>query len=288
MTENQKSINTDEIDLVELLTKVVISIKNNSKLILTVLVVGTILGLIYYMFAPKIYESKLLISSDILTESYSKTLVSDLKKLIEEKNWTSLASKLTLSENQSASLTDIEIKSSLEKTDNIKEQEKNYLTVIFRSKDNTIWPTLQSGLISFFESNDFVKVRVDQRRKFYSQIIEKIDKELIDLTELKSKITNVQITQSSKDNLVLFDPTTVNTKIIDLNKEKLHLQNSLETVNSIQLVDGFTVFEKPVSPKLSVSAGAGASFGLLLVVLILAFRSLSKIVSLSEEKLAKS
>jgi hypothetical protein len=62
----------------------------------------------------------------------------------------------------------------------------------------------------------------------------------------------------------------------------------LETVNSIQLMEGFTVFEKPVSPKLSISLAAGSSLGLFFVVLMLAIKSLQKIVSLSEEKLAKS
>ncbi|MDZ7646816.1 MAG: hypothetical protein U5K54_06315 [Cytophagales bacterium] len=72
-----------------------------------------------------------------------------------------------------------------------------------------------------------------------------------------------------------------------MNKERINLKNALETVNSIQVVEGFTVFQKPVSPKLSISLVAGSSFGLFRC-LIIAFKSLRKIVSLSEEKLAKS
>jgi len=289
MTENQKPVsNSDEIDLVELLAKIVIGIKNNIKLIIGAFIIGTIIGLAYYQLVPEIYESKMLISSDILTESYSKIMVSDLNKLIDEKNPGAISSKLQLSENQSNSLEEIEIKSSIDKSEFIKEQEKTYLTIICKSKDNSIWPDLQKSLINFFESNDFVKTRVEHRRKYITQIIEKIDKELIDLNELKARIVNGQITQSGKDNLVLFDPTTVNSKILELNKEKINLQNSLETVNSIQLVEGFTVFEKPVSPKLSISLAAGASFGLLIVILLVVFKSLQKIVTISEEKIAKS
>jgi hypothetical protein len=289
MTENQKhSTSSDEIDLVELLAKTVISIKRNLKPILLGITAGIIGGLGYFLLAPKDYESQMLISSDILTESYSKILVSDLNKLIVEKNPAAISSKLQLSENQSSSLVEIEIKSSIEKSEFIKEQEKNYLTIICQSEDNTLWPNLQKGLINFFESNDFVKTRVEHRRKYITQIVEKIDKELIDLNELKARITNGQMTQSSKDNLVLFDPTTVNSKILELNKEKINLQNSLETVNSIQLVEGFTVFEKPANPRLYISLATGAGLGLVIVTLLLAFKSLGKIVSLSEEKLANS
>lgn len=289
MTENQKQpLNSDEIDLLELLARVVINIKSNFKLIVGAFLIGCLLGLAYYQFIPKSYESRLLISSQILTESYSKTIVEDLNKLIRERNIESLSSKLNLSPTEALAIEKLEVKNAIEKVEGRKEEEKNYLTITCQASDNSIWPNLQNGLISFFETNDYVRVRVDQRKKYFTQVIEKIDKELLDLNELKSRITNGQITQSSKDNLILFDPTTVNTKILDLTKERINLQNELEIVNSIQLVEGFTVFEKPVSPRLSISLSAGASFGLFIVALILGFKSLRKIVSLSEEKLAKS
>jgi hypothetical protein len=289
MTENQKQpLNSDEIDLLELLARIVISIKSNFKLIVGAFLVGSLLGLAYYQYVPKSYESRMLISSDILTESYSKTIADDLNKLIKERNIESLSSKLNLSLTEAFAIGKLEVKNAIEKVDGRKEEEKNYLTITCQTSDNSIWPNLQNGLVNFFEKNDYVRIRVEQRKKYYTQVIEKIDKELVDLNELKTRIANGQITQSSKDNLILFDPTTVNTKILDLNKEKINLQNALETVNSVQLVEGFTVFEKPVSPKLSISLSAGASFGLFIVALIIGFKSLRKIVSLSEEKLAKS
>ncbi len=289
MTENQKQpLNSDEIDLLELLARLVISIKSNFKLIVGAFTIGSLLGLAYYQIVSKSYESRMLISSEILTESYSKTIVDDLNKLIREDNFVSLSSKLKMDVPEASTLSNIEVKNAINKSDGIKEQEKNYLTITCRTSNNSIWPNLQTGLINFFETNDYVRIRVEHRKKYYTQVIEKIDKELVDLNELKSRIADGQITQSSKDNLILFDPTTVNTKILDLNKEKINLQNALETVNSVQLVEGFTVFEKPVSPRLSISLSAGASFGLFIVALILGFKSLRKIVSLSEEKLAKS
>jgi len=289
MTENQKhTFSSDEIDLAELFAKLIIYLKKNSKLIIICLVLGILSGIVFFLIAPKKYESKMLISSDILTESYSKMMVDDLSKLIGEKNSTTLSVKLGLSENLCASLTNVEIKSSIEKSEFMKEQEKNYLTIICQSKNNTIWPELQAGLISFFESNDFVKTRVEHRKKYITEIIQKIDSELKDLNELKARIVNGQLTQSSKDNLVLFDPTTVNTKILELNKEKINLQNSLETVNSIQLVEGFTTFMSAASPKLSFSVAGGALSGILIALLLLLSRSLNNIVTSSEDRVSNS
>ncbi|MDZ7646818.1 MAG: Wzz/FepE/Etk N-terminal domain-containing protein [Cytophagales bacterium] len=63
MTDNQKQSglqNSDEIDLLELLAKLVITIKSNFKLIAGAFVVGSLLGLAYNQFVPKTYESRML------------------------------------------------------------------------------------------------------------------------------------------------------------------------------------------------------------------------------------
>ena len=38
---------------------------------------------------------------------------------------------------------------------------------------------------------------------------------------------------------VMFDPTIVNSKIVELTKEKITLQNNLALVNSVQVIEGF-------------------------------------------------
>jgi hypothetical protein len=287
MSENRNQATpSDEIDLLELLARIVLTIKNNYTLIIGAFLIGAVLGVGYTQIVPKTYESSMLVSTDILNQSISKTLVEDINKLIGEGNLGTLSNKLNLSEREASTLGKLEIKSTVEKSDGITKEAKNYLTITCQVRDNTIWPNLQRGLLNYLESNEYVKIRVDQNRKYYNQIIEKIDKELIDLVELKITINSGKISQTGKDNLVLFDPTTVNSKILELNKEKIKLQNALETVNKFQLVDGFIVFEKPVSPQLSVSLAAGASMGLIFVALFLGFKSLRKIIRLSEEKLA--
>jgi hypothetical protein len=288
MAENHTKANDDSIDLIELLARILIALKNNLTLILSTIVIGILLGYGYFQFESKTYESKMLISSDIHTESYSEFLITDLVHLIKERNLASISTKLQLSENQAAALSSIEIKSSLEESDQIKEGEKNFLSITCRSKDNEIWPTLQTGLLTFLESTNYVKIRVEQRKKYFNQVIEKIDSELYDLNQLKIKIANGSILQSGKDNVFVFDPTTVNSKILELNKEKITLQNSMETVNSVQLVSGFNKFIKPVSPKLSSSIAIGSFIGFISALLIVALKYLSKFIHQAQRKIAES
>jgi uncharacterized protein involved in exopolysaccharide biosynthesis len=272
----------DEVDLLQLFAKAVLAVRANIILFVVTFILGTLIGLAYYQFVPKVYQSKMLISSDILTESYSKALVDNLNKLIKEENSNSLSEELRLLPDQASKIVEINIKSALEKPGESPENTKTYLAVEVMSEDNSIWPQVQNGIVDYFQYNEFVKIRVEQRKKYMNQVIDKINLELADLEKLKNKISEDVLIQSNKQNLVLFDPTTVNSKILDLNKEKINLQNSLETVNSVQVVDGFIIFNKPSSPKLSISVAAGSFFGLVLAGCIMVFKIIRSVVRYSE------
>ncbi len=56
----------------------------------------------------------------------------------------------------------------------------------------------------------------------------------------------MEIFFKATDGNVMFDPTAVNSKIIELTKEKINLQNALALANSVQVIEGFTKFESPV------------------------------------------
>jgi len=273
----------DEIDLLELLAKAVWTIRNNLVIITIAFLLGSLLGLTYFQISPNVYQSKMFISSDILTESYAKSIIDNLVKLIREENTNSLSKKLNLALDQSSKIADIKILSAVEKPEGA-ETGRTYFHIEVKTIDNSIWPQLQEALIAHLQNNEFVKIRVEQKKSYSKQVIEKINLELQDLEKLKTKIAEGGMTQSSKESLFLFDPTTVNSKILELNKERINLQNSLETVNSVQLIEGFTVFNKPTSPKLSLSIAAGSMFGLFCVGLFISFKAIRSLIKFSEER----
>ncbi len=284
-TRNQTN-NSDEIDLLELLAKIVITIKSNILSIIVAFVIGSVLGLCYYQYTPKVYESKMILLSDILTSSYSERITESLDNLIKEQNNSILSQRLGITEKEASSITEIKIESIKQKETNDTKSESSTFIITVKTKDKTILPNLQEGLINHLRNNEYVKIRVRQRQDFYKAMIEKVGVEINSLDSLKKRLFTGQPIYSKSAEMMLVDPTNIYSKIIDLNKEQIGYKNSLELVNSIQLVEGFTVYNKPVSPKLSISLVAGASVGLFIVALLIGFKSLRKIVQLSEEKLA--
>jgi uncharacterized protein involved in exopolysaccharide biosynthesis len=288
MIENQKQANassSDEIDLIELLAKVTLGIKNNFRSLVLAFVIGSLLGLAFYQFVPKVYESNMIIQSDILTESYGERIAESMDLLIREQNFEILGSRMGISLEKAASINKIKIESV--KT-NTTEKENNTFIITVRTTDNTLLPDLQNGLINYLRNNEFVKVRVRQRQDYYKAMIEKVGQEISSLDSLKKRLFTGKPIYSNSAEMMLVDPTNIYSKIIELNKEQINYKNGLELVNSIQLVEGFTIYKKPVSPKLSISLAAGASIGVFFVLTLIAIKGLRKIVELSEEKLGKN
>ncbi|MFN7258454.1 MAG: hypothetical protein ACK5TU_01030 [Cyclobacteriaceae bacterium] len=291
MIENQKQANassSDEIDLIELLAKVTLGIKNNFRSLVLAFVIGSLLGLAFYQFVPKVYESNMIIQSDILTESYGERIAESMDLLIREQNFEILGSRMGISLEKAASINKIKIESVKQKQTNTTEKENNTFIITVRTTDNTLLPDLQNGLINYLRNNEFVKVRVRQRQDYYKAMIEKVGQEISSLDSLKKRLFTGKPIYSNSAEMMLVDPTNIYSKIIELNKEQINYKNGLELVNSIQLVEGFTIYKKPVSPKLSISLAAGASIGVFFVLTLIAIKGLRKIVELSEEKLGKN
>lgn len=277
----EKQVNNDEIDLVELLVKVVLLIKRNLIQIVLFFVIGTGLGYAYASLAPKVYESKMLVSSEILTESYSEKLFENLQSLIKEKNYSSIGLITGLTSEEAKALSKITIESAL-KDKPQKEDEKKFFLITVELTDQSILPKLQGGIINYFKQNDYVKLRVETKRKMLNEIISKIDDEIKSLDKFKTEIGDGSFFNRTKGD-VMFDPTTVNSKIVGLTQEKERLEEELALVNSVEVVEGFTVFEKPIWPKKSVSLAAGATLGLFLVGIMIAYKSIRKLVRFAEE-----
>jgi uncharacterized protein involved in exopolysaccharide biosynthesis len=271
----ENKIKNDEVDLVKLFLQGVNIFRANFWLITCFFLLGTALGFVHYYSSRKIYENKLVLSSAILTRSYGKILIDNLNQHRRESDLRTAADKLKISEDVIKEVAHIKIENLIE-ADGQKESDRYIITVeVF---DEGILSELQKGLIHYLENNAFAKIRVEQNRKYFTQMIAKVEKEISDMEVFKERLFKGDLLKGN----VMFDPTTVNSKIIELTKEKLTLQNGLDLVNSVQIVEGFTKFNRPSKPRLSVSIASGATIGLFFVAIIIAFKSIRKVLRLAD------
>jgi hypothetical protein len=265
----------NEIDLQDLAIRLILYFKRHFLFIAISTFAGILLSISIYVKSPNIFESRMIVMSDILTESYSKEITESLKKLIKENNYNALAFRLGLNETEAEKIKSIEIISVKKDKESDKAADNTIFIVTARIKDKDILPRLQNGIVQFLRNNEFVKIRVRQRREMYQSLIEKIQLEISSLDSLKRRLFLGKPVYAKSSEMLLVDPTSIYSKIIELNKEKINYKNSFELADSIQLVEGFTIFQKPVEPKLSILllmgffGGSLVSIGLLIFIQLL-------------------
>lgn len=255
----------DEIDLVELLARLVRVLRRNAILISVCVVVSLGLTVWIGLTAPKVYESRMMLYTSILTESYCEQLAMNLRALIKDENYELLAQRLKISEDQASMLRAVDIEGALEGAAN--EMDRNFIVVVVRTLDNSILPDLQEGVMQYISQKDFVKVRTEEKRRFYEGLIARVGEEIEKLEDVKERIGAGDYRQIS--GMVMVNPADVYKQTVELYREKFTLEEELRLVNSVQLVEGFSPLNRHVSPKLSLLLPAGLVSGFLLAFLIM-------------------
>lgn len=272
----------DEIDLLDLVLRAVRIVRDNFWMILIFFILGTALGTMRYFSSRKIFENKMIVSSEIMTESYSKKLIDNINQFLSEGNTEALTSLLGISKETAQNVSLVRIESPYSNESEVaKEEDRKYFIITVEVFSQDILPDLQKGLINYFENNAYVKVRVNQKRAGYQETIARYDQEIRDLDELKAKIYKGDFFKDTKGTIV-FDLTSINKQLVELTTERLEIKDKLELVNSVQLLEGFTKFNHPVKPRLSLSIVAGSFVGLIFVSILIAFKSIRKLLRMEE------
>lgn len=258
----------DEIDLIELLARFVRLLKRNFALILVCVVVSLGLAIWVGLTSPKVHESRMMIYSDILTESYCDQLAKTLTALIKDRNYELLAKRLNLSTEQASKLRDVQIEGALEGA--VPEEARSFIVVVVRILDNSVLPDLQAGIIQYISQKDFVKSRTEEKRRYYEELIASIGEEIEKLEVAKQRITTGDYGRAA--GTVMMNPSDIYAQTVALVENKLSMEEKLHLVNSVQLVEGFSPLNQHVSPKLSLLLPAGMVSGLLVAFLIIGLR----------------
>jgi uncharacterized protein involved in exopolysaccharide biosynthesis len=290
---------TDEIDLIEVFYSFANTTKSNFKLLLACCIIGSLLGLAYSLYSKKVYESKMLFTSSLLTEASAIELIENVNSLINEGNHNLAAKEMGISNETLSRLISINIEGKdeaeaplspvIKETHWLKleDQKKVLLNVTAQTSDPTIFVEIQKGIKYFLENNAYVKIRVEQKKELFKQLGSKVEGEIKNLEELKIKVLNGEYFEKTKGD-ASFDPTIINSKILQLTKDKIDLQHELSLVENIQIIDGFTPYNKPEWPRKPEALLLGAIFGLFIAFLIISFVSISKGLKIREAQKIKT
>lgn len=269
--------NDNEIDLKDLLKKIIDVLSRGTKTIILSVLLGAILGLAYFFNSSITYKSNMILSSEVLVLANVQGLLDPFNSLLEEGNFSLLSERLGIDEEMVAKIKEIEIKSVFEKeTDN--KEPVNYFEVTVTVTDNNILPQLQESIVRFLQDNAFVQKRVALKEDGLKTLIDRIDKEIAQIDSVKEKIGQSVPLSATSPNVVLMEPSNLYEQALKMAEKQQEYKMRLALIESFQVVQGFTPYEKPSSPSWILCLVAGLGGGLIIGFTLLFFKEMDRYV----------
>jgi uncharacterized protein involved in exopolysaccharide biosynthesis len=270
----------DEIDFQELAVGIIRYLKSNYKFISLAIITALVAAIVYIVTTKKEYESRMIISTDLLTENMSEQ-VNDRLSNLAKGSASILARQLGISESEASQITGLEIEfleTIRSQTPTLTSDENLFIvTATMLSKD--LIPHLQTGLIFFLEQNDFIQIRIRQREDKYKTLIAKIDKDMRVMDSLKQRLLDGRPVASKNSEMILIDAGTVFTEMIELKREQIIYKDALELSKSFKVIRDFESDEKPAKPKTLYFLIGAFLAGLFLAIGILTLRHLLRLAA---------
>ena len=270
----ETSRSADTIDLSKVFTDFTRVVLQNPGTIILTIVLCVAVGSLYFWIAPKTYESKMILHSDILSESYVLKMAENINTHVKDGDTEFLASILNMTNEEARLLREFKVTSALTPmSQQTKESDKFIVVISVRVKDNAILPKLQKGIVEYLTNNPYIKKRVDEIKKKCVGLIAVLDREIALMDTLKAKIAKGTFGTSKTNGISFMDISKLYEVSANMHEKKLDLTTRIALVESIQIIEDFSPYGKPVWPKLSITIFASLVTSVFILFLLFSYKT---------------
>jgi len=254
---------------------ILLIVKKRWILLLTFCMLGAGLGVTLFFTSKPIYISTLTLTSSTLNNDFCSELINELQLFIEDDTPELLAKKLKIGMGTAKEIRKIEFDNFNEKLNKkYKEEDTVVLGLPFKIKvfalNNSIFDTLQTAFVNYLENNDYALKRKEIRKQNIQLLRKKLNDQIIELDSLKNVVATNLLPRGNISGFVFgqpLDPINVYKEAIALFQNDLDLNTQYILIDNIQIINPFSIRNKPASPRLVKSITTGAIAGFLLGML---------------------
>ncbi len=275
-----KNYNDDEIDLGDLLFGILAVLRANFKLIIVFVFIGLLVSTFLYINADRTYKSGMILSTGMLSVENGGSLIKTMDQLIQQGNDKQIARLLELPHETIEKLISMTV--ATETQENVGELRANIFKIEVTVLDNDILPLLENGIINYLEKNPYVRKRIEIKKGNLEALIKHVHQERLEIDSVRQNLTGSMVAKGDGLNVIMIDPANMYAGSIAMFEKELELRRELMLIDNIQVIEGFTVFEKPVTPLFRLLL-AGPVIGLLLAVLIIMIKEINKYMKKKEQ-----
>lgn len=240
-------------------------LKKRWTLVLFISLLGAGGGAGLFFITKPVYISTLVLSSNTLSNDFCADLIDNLNAIVRDNDPELLAKRLNIDVASASAIRKLEFENYDEK---LKEKYDDMDTIAlglpFKVKayvlHNTVFDTLQTGLVNYLENNKYSLKRKAIKKENTLLMRDKLQNEIKQLDSIKSSMANNLTPRGSASGFVFgqpLDPINVYKEQIKLFKDELELNSDLLLIDNIQVVQDFFPRPKPDSPKLEKNVYLG-------------------------------
>ncbi len=244
----------EEINIRQIFSGFVHFNKRNRKLILISIMIGVVSVILFQNLKPAYYNTKAICMSGIseyerldqmeeLSQRTPVDLINYLQINVKNKDYDQLSELLGISEEMTLEIRNIQAEQLYQQDMNERYYALNKFEISLSVFDNKIIDDVQKGLINYFNTNNFIK----QYHKMYidanNRLINEIDKEINQLSEMRIIGTKHGLDLSSV-NVFSKNDKTISNQIISLIQLKEDINTNMSLLKPLFFVQDFTKTNK--------------------------------------------
>lgn len=251
-----------EIDLLELVAGFFMALKRNLALSICLPLAGILIGAGISSQSRDIFESSILIETSLLTDRECEFLFQQLDKfgvmpgLSKEQDDQVVGFSFKVTRNDGPVL---------DGQNSYLLNRAVYLEVTAKVYDQAVLPALQKSLVDFINSSASVVNHRMERSKFYNDMIQRIDTEILAMDEVKKQI-------SSKTQATYLNPSELFENSVKLYEKKTEYEIKRSEINSIHLLKGSDTMTINSRMGMVMAGAIGFAVGFVILCMLLFFQ----------------
>ena len=240
---------TEELNLSELFSNFVKFISRNSKLLLVFMGVGVISVVGYQKFKTPYYETKAICMSGIseyerqeqiedLSQRTAIDLINYLQINVDNKDYSALALLLGIDVKVASTIKKIEAEQLYQQDMNEKFYALNKFEILLTTYDKDENKSIKSGLIYYFENNDYIFQYYKSYKQSSITLINDINDEIKVLNQIRVE-TKVNSFALGSPNTISGDDRRLSNEIIALSHMREEIKTNSELLKPLSFVQNF-------------------------------------------------
>ena len=240
---------TEELNLSELFSDFVKFISRNSKLLLVFMGVGIISVVGYQKFKAPYYETKAICMSGIseyerqeqiedLSQRTAIDLINHLQINVDNKDYSALALLLGIDVKVASTIKKIDAEQLYQQDMNEKFYALNKFEILLITYDKDENKSIKSGLIYYFENNDYISQYYKSYKQSSRTLINDINDEIKVLNQIRVE-TNMNSFALGSENTISGDDRRLSNEIIALSHMREEIKTNSELLKPLSFVQNF-------------------------------------------------